>query len=166
LVRYNRVSPELRPYLFTWDSSFYDLTRRIKTYNQDYYLLSGKEMPVVKPRSNGFKGNTYLLVNAANSSATFYFAEIAKENKLATLIGETTGGSQKGLNGGMMFFLRLPNSGIEIDIPIVGSFSAEKPQGGIQPDIIVKQTVEELTKGEDKVIEETRNMIKKPTYTP
>jgi hypothetical protein len=118
-------------------------------------------MPVVKPRSNGFKGNTYLLVNAANSSATFYFAEIAKENNMATLVGETTGGSQQGLNGGMMFFLRLPNSTIEIDIPIIGSFSAEKPQGGIQPDIIVAQTVQDLIKGEDKVIEETRSLIKR-----
>ncbi len=161
LVRYNRVSPELRPYLFTWDSSFYDLTRRTKPYNQDYYLLSGGETPVVKSRGNGFKGNTYLLVNAANSSATFYLAEIAKENKLATLIGETTGGSQQGLNGGMMFFLRLPNTGIEIDIPIVGSFSAEKPQGGIQPDVTVRQTVADLIKNQDKVIEETLNLIKK-----
>jgi hypothetical protein len=63
----------------------------------------------------------------------------------------------------MMFFLRLPNSGIEIDIPVVGSFSAEKPQGGIQPDIIIRETVEDLIKGKDKVIEETRNVIKKTT---
>jgi hypothetical protein len=58
-----------------------------------------------------------------------------------------------------MFFLRLPHSGIEVDIPIVGTFSEDKPAGGIVPDVAVAETVEDITKGEDKVILQTKRLI-------
>ncbi|MCU0393636.1 MAG: S41 family peptidase [Thermoflexibacter sp.] len=161
LVRYNKIIAELKPYLFTWDNTFFDLSTKTKPFNNDYFLLTGKNITEIQPSKNAFEGNIYLLVNAFNSSATFYFAEIAKENKLATLIGETTGGSQKGLNAGTLFFLRLPNSKIEIDIPIIGTFSDNKAEGGIVPDIIVKPTVADLIKGEDKVLKITQEMIQK-----
>lgn len=161
LVRYNKISAELMPYLFTWDNTFFDLSTKTKPFKDDYFLFMGDNITEIQPSKNAFEGNIYLLVNGSNSSATFYFAEIAKENKLATLIGEPTGGSQKGLNGGTMFFLRLPNSKIEIDIPIIGTFSDDKPAGGIAPDILVKPTIEDLIKGEDKVLKVTRDIIRK-----
>ncbi len=160
LVRYQKISDEIEPYLTTWDNSYFDLTKITQPFDSEYYAFNKQEPLVVKASSNGFKGDTYLLINAANSSATFYFAEIAKENKLATLIGETTGGSQKGLNGGTMFFLRLPNSQIEIDLPIIGAFSDEKPYGGIIPDIIVAQSIEDIINGADQVIIETQRIIR------
>ncbi len=161
LVRYNKISAELKPYLFTWDNSFFDLSSKTKPLNNGYFLFTGQNITEIQPLKNAFDGNVYLLVNASNSSATFYFAEIAKENKLATLIGETTGGSQKGLNAGTMFFLRLPNSNIEIDIPIIGSFSEDKPSEGIVPDVIVKPTFEDLINGEDKTLTTTKTIILK-----
>jgi hypothetical protein len=161
LVRYNKISAELKPYLFTWDNTFFDLSPKTKPYNDDYFQFIGENTYQIQPFKNAFEGNTYLLVNGSNSSATFYFAEIAKENKLATLIGEPTGGNQQGLNAGTMFFLRLPNSKIEIDIPIIGTFSDDKSAGGIIPDVLVKPTLEDLIKGEDKVLKVTQEMIKK-----
>jgi C-terminal processing protease CtpA/Prc len=159
LMRYNKISTELKPYLFTWDNTFFDLSPRTKPYNADYFVFTGENTYEIQPLKNAFEGNTYLLVNGSNSSATFYFAEIAKENKLALLIGEPTGGSQKGLNAGTMFFLRLPYSKIEIDIPIVGTFSDGKPAGGIIPDVLVKPTVEDLINGEDGVLKVTQEML-------
>jgi len=161
LVRYNKISAELKPYLFTWDNTFFDLSSKTKPFNNEYFLFEGQNITEIQPFKNAFDGTVYLLVNASNSSATFYFAEIAKENKLATLIGETTGGSQKGLNAGTMFFLRLPNSKIEIDIPIIGSFSEDKPSEGIVPDVIVKPTLEDLINGEDKTLTTTKTIILK-----
>ncbi|NJL77463.1 MAG: hypothetical protein HC892_22920 [Saprospiraceae bacterium] len=161
LVRYNKISAELKPYLSTWDNTFFDLSPKTKPFNKDYYQFTGENITEIQPVKNAFEGNIYLLVNGSNSSATFYFAEIAKENKLATLIGEPTGGSQKGLNAGTMFFLRLPNSKIEIDIPIIGTFSDDKAAGGIVPDILVKPTVEDLIKGEDRVLKTTQEIIEK-----
>jgi hypothetical protein len=161
LVRYRKIPAELKSYLFTWNNDFFDLSPKTKPYNENFYILTGDNITEIQPSKNAFEGNTYLLVNAVNSSATFYFAEIAKENKLATLIGETTGGSQKGLNAGTMFFLRLPNSKIEIDIPIIGSFSVDKPSEGIKPDIVVKQSKNSIIKGEDNVLKITQEVINK-----
>lgn len=159
LVRYQKISEQLKSYLSTWDNSFFDLSQKVKPYNENYFSLIGEDNIVIKPLANAFKGETYLLVNATNSSATFYFAEVAKENKLATLIGETTGGSQKGLNAGTMFFLRLPNSKIEIDIPIIGTFSNDEPSGGIVPDVNVSETVDNIIKREDIIILTTKKLL-------
>jgi hypothetical protein len=101
------------------------------------------------------------LFNAANSSATFNFAEIAKAKKPAILIGETTGGNQQGLNTGTMFFLRLLHSQIEVDIPIIGSFSPDKSVGVIGPHIEVKETPEDVYSNRDPAIEFTKKTIAK-----
>lgn len=159
LVRYRKISDDLKPYLFTWDNTFYDLSSKTKPYSDEYFLFSDESANEIQPAKNAFDGNIYLLVNGSNSSATFYFAEIAKENKLATLIGETTGGSRQGLNAGTMFFLRLPNSKIEIDIPIIGTFSDDQEPGGIVPDVVVKPTPADIISGEDRVITVTKEII-------
>jgi len=159
LVRYDKISETIKPFLFTWDKTFYDLTEKVKPVNSEYFTFTQSSNLDISPSANAFKGNIYLLVNAANSSATFYFAEIAKENKLATLVGETTGGNQQGLNAGTMFFLRLPNSQIEIDIPIIGTFSSDKQFGGIIPDFIVAETINDVLTRRDPVKEKVKQLI-------
>lgn len=161
LVRYTKVPEDIKPWLFTWDNSIFDLSDRAVPYKDGYFVLQTGDLPEIEPAPAAFLGDTYLLVNAANSSATFYFAEIAKENRLALLIGETTGGSQQGLNGGTMFFLRLPGSQIEIDIPVIGTFSTDKPSGGIVPDIPVTETPEDIAKGGDSVLRFVKEFVRK-----
>lgn len=159
LVRYDKISETIKPFLFTWDKTYYDLTDKVKQVNPEYFTFNQPSNINISPSANAFKGNIYLLVNAANSSATFYFAEIAKENKLATLVGEITGGNQQGLNAGTMFFLRLPNSQIEIDIPIIGTFSNDRPFGGIVPDFIVRETIDDIINRRDPVKEKVKQLI-------
>ncbi len=161
LVRYTKVSEKLRPYLSTWDNTYFDLTQKVEEFDSSFYTLNQQSEIEIKPNSKAFNGEIYLLINASNSSASFYFAEIAKENNLATLVGETTGGNQQGLNAGTMFFLRLPNSQIEIDIPIIGTFSNDKPFGGIVPDVVVSETYEDIVTKTDAVIEKTKQLIRK-----
>ena len=63
-----------------------------------------------------YTGRVWVLVGADNSSATFEFAQVVQRNRLATLVGQPTGGNQRGINGGAFFFVRLPKSGIELDL--------------------------------------------------
>jgi C-terminal processing protease CtpA/Prc len=100
-------------------------------------------------------------VNEHNSSATFYLSQIIKNNQLATLVGQTTGGSQRGLNGDQTVFLRLPHSKIELDIPLIGTFYNGKPDNGIEPDIIVKPSVQALLEKRDLEMEKVFELIKK-----
>ena len=155
-VRYEQVSADLRPYLSTWADDAYDLRGKVKKEANGLYRLEENGEIQVKPSSKAYQGKVYLLVDAANSSATFYFAELAQRNALATLVGQPTGGSQKGMNGGVMFFVRLPHSRIEFDIPLIGAFSPELPDEGIRPDVEVFETVESLRAGVDPVLEKVR----------
>jgi len=159
MVRYKTVADSLRPYLFSWNKSIYNFEDQIKSVDGDFFVLKTEEEFQIKPASNAFTGNVILLTNAANASAAFYFTEVAKANQIATLIGETTGGSQKGLNGGQMFFLRLPHSKIEIDVPVIGSFSPEKPDAGITPHYSVQESVNDIVNNIDPVIQFAKTWI-------
>ncbi|RYE38547.1 MAG: hypothetical protein EOP48_26905, partial [Sphingobacteriales bacterium] len=90
------------------------------------------------------------LINATNSSSSFFMADILQQNKDLKLVGETTGGTKQGINGGQFFFLYLPSSGIEVDIPLVYQAPIKKRKDeGIQPNILIKTTTSDIAKGED-----------------
>jgi C-terminal processing protease CtpA/Prc len=77
-------------------------------------------------------------------------AENCKSNNYATLIGSETGGTQMGINGGQIFFLTLPKTQLEIDIPLIGYYpSANLDDQGIMPDIEVQPTIEDFKKKTD-----------------
>lgn len=163
LLRYEKVKDIHRQYIYTWDKSFYDRTGKLKKLNNGFYTWRQERKSLnINKKTNAYSGNTYLLVDAANSSATFYLAQLLKYNEIATIIGTETGGNLKGTNGGQLFFLRLPNSKIEIDIPLIGYYPTTKQEdAGLKPDIVVKITDTDMLKNRDVVLEKTLNIIKK-----
>lgn len=55
-----------------------------------------------------------------------------------------------------------PNSQIEIDIPLIGYFSATpQPDRGLTPDILVEKTVEDLLNGVDTELKLVTGFISK-----
>ncbi|MFK7849010.1 MAG: S41 family peptidase [Rhodothermales bacterium] len=162
VARFQKVSDQLRPYLSTWDNKIFDLSNNV-IEEQDGFYRSRFKQPIdrtIKPGENPFTGNVYLLVDASNSSATFLMAQIFQSNGIGTIIGEETGGNLKGTNGGMIFFLNLPHTKIEIDIPVFATYPlTEQPDRGLLPDIRVKQTIEDLIAGEDTVLNHTLDLI-------
>ena len=122
----------------------------------------------IPPRGRRYEERVAVLIGAANSSATFQFAQVVKENKLTTLVGQTTGGNQRGINGSAFFFVTLPNSRIEVDLPLVGKFvGEERPTGteipfrtirdaGIDPDVSVTPSVDDIARGLDSELREAR----------
>ena len=162
LLRYEDVSDEYRPYLNTWDKSFYNRKGQlIKKENGFYTWKRDRGNSIIKQNNKAFRGNTYLLVDAANSSATFFLTAGLQQNKIATVIGSETGGNRKGTNGGQLFFLRLPHSKIEIDIPLIGYYPlTEQPDKGIKPDIEIPLTISDLLSNKDRVLEKTLELIK------
>ncbi|GAB5527396.1 MAG: S41 family peptidase [Roseivirga sp.] len=159
-IAYQVIPEDLRDYMSTWNPRFYDMSAELKPEG-DHYTWKKQDDDQLKLMPKRFEGNVYLLTNGTNSSASFFLAEAAKSNQMATLVGETTGGNQKGINGGMMFFVRLPNSKVHFDIPIIGMYSEDKPDAGISPDYEVKTTVEDLLADRDPVIEKVKALITK-----
>ena len=69
---------------------------------------------------------------------------------LGTPVGQATGGNQRGINGGAFFFLRLPNSKLGLDVPLIASFPpGDVPDAGIMPDIAVVPSAEDIAAGRD-----------------
>jgi len=151
LVRYRQVPSHIRAYADTWDPSFYDWKDRAQPFNDRFFLLDGNRPPrVVVPKPNRFLGRVLVLQNGTNSSATFQFVNLIKSNRIATTIGETTGGNFRGINGGAFLFLRLRRSGLEVDLPLIGTFPNEVARNsGISPDISVRDSVADVAAGRD-----------------
>ncbi len=101
-----------------------------------------------------------MLTSATNSSATFGFAERVREHRLATLVGGATGGNRRGINGGAYFFVRLPESGIEFDLPLIGYFpDRPQPDAGILPDIPVPLTAAAIAAGRDEALARALSLV-------
>ncbi|NYF89914.1 S41 family peptidase [Tunturiibacter empetritectus] len=163
LVRYRKVPDELVPYLDTWDKSFRDWGNSAVDLPEAWptaptgvaYLKLARydddaNGDIIKPASKRFHGKVFVLIDASNSSATFQFAQNIQSHHLGTLIGQPTGGSQRGINGGAFFFLRLAHSSIEMDLPLIGTFPpGPVPDAGVTPDILVKATASDIAIGHD-----------------
>lgn len=166
-VRYQKVPADLVPYLDTWDPSFRDWGSAAIEPRGGFFTLRRDAdddlRAVIAPKPPTFTGRTWVLVGAANSSATFEFAQTLRQNRLGTLVGQPTGGNQRGINGGAFFFLRLPHSGLEIDLPLIGQFpEGDRPDSGLQPDILVTPTVEDIARGRDAELEAVRSRAMHP----
>lgn len=134
-----------------------------RKFDDKYFEIIGREnYPSVEPYENNFRGKTFIIADSSNSSATFQFLNYAQENKLATIVGQTSGGNKQGINGGNYFFLSLPNSRIEIDIPVY--FQAPlKPQKdeSVIPDIVIKKDFNDIGNNFDREIDTIKKLIGK-----
>jgi Peptidase family S41 len=182
-IRYDRYSRFTRyrtlslpkafdAYLDTWDWSFTDWGQAAKEDREGFFRMTrfddDEKGDVVAPHGRRYEGRVVVLISPTNSSATFQFAQVIKENGLATLVGQTTGGNQRGINGGAFFFVTLPNSRIEVDLPLVGNFVGdERPTGteipfrtirdaGIDPDVPVTPSIDNIARGVDSELREAR----------
>ena len=174
LVRYRETPAGLNEYLDTWDASFKNWGKAAVELPQPwptapavrYFALNRYEdepsgEDVIRPAGKGFHGRVYVLIDANNSSATFQFARIVQQNKLGVLVGQPTGGSQRGINGGAFFFLRLPKSGIEMDLPLIGTFpTSPQADAGLTPDVRVTPTLRDIVAGKDVELGKVEELLR------
>lgn len=169
-TRYRTVPPDLKPYLDTWDRSFDDWTawtsdKPVTMGGTQLYRMSRWDDAAgstIQPKKPRFGGKVAVLVDSSNSSASFEFARMFRIAKRGILVGEPTGGNQRGINGSAFYFLRLPNSKIEVDIPLVATISQiSVPDKGLEPDLRVQTTAKDITAGRDAVLERAIKAISK-----
>lgn len=183
-VRYLKTPPELDAVLDTWDPTFKDWTSDAvgpidladrqtglaPGTTAGFHRLRNKDGAdpaeiddIILPRGPRYTGRLFVIVDASNSSATFEFAERVRTLRLGTLVGVQTGGNLRGINGGAFFFVRLPRTGFELDLPIMGQFPKQPgplaEDAGIVPDVIVTPTIADIASGEDAPMREIRRII-------
>ena len=156
-VRYRTAPAGLRPFLATYDESFRDWgARAVGPAPDGFYELADAAAgeSLLQPAGPRFTGRLVVLGDATNSSATFTFLQMVKENRLGTIVGTPSGGNRRGINGNAYFFFRLAETGFEVDIPLVGEFPlTPQPDAGILPDIATAPSRMAIAAGRDLVLE-------------
>jgi len=160
-VTFRETPANLRPALDTWDDSFHTIGRSAVADAAGHLVLPGDEDEVViEPVGPRIRVPVAVLTGPVNSSATFSFARRIKEARAARLVGSTTGGNMRGINGGAYFFVRLPESGLEFDLPIKGYYPERpQPDAGVEPDIAVAESAADTAAGYDRVMETARSLL-------
>lgn len=170
LIRNISPQPDLIKYLDTYSKELKSTLENgvapnlLKKSENNYYELLPNEnvttYPKITPYENNFRGRAFIIADSAAASATFQFLEYAQANKLATIVGQTSGGNKQGINGGNYFFLNLPNSKAEIDIPVYfkAPLTTQK-DSGIVPDIFVKRQPTDIGNNLDREMLTIRKII-------
>jgi C-terminal processing protease CtpA/Prc len=162
VTSYERVPYILAKHLDTWDYGFFDRTGKVEKLTMGTaagkYIVTARanaqrEIAPVEA-SRRYKGKVYMLVGPENSSATFQLALFAKQSGVITLVGQTTGGNQRGLNGGELTWVVLPNSGVSVDIPLLATtYEADTPDASVTPDVIITRRFGVQRAGRDEEME-------------
>lgn len=163
-VRYRDVPADLEPFLDTWDPSFRHWGEDARRVDDRFYDLRSNDETAGKativPRGPRFAGRVFVLIGPDNSSATFQFAQRVRAAGLGTLVGRPTGGNLRGINGGAFFFLRLPASGLEVDVPLIARFPpGDLPDAGLAPDVRIVETIPDLRDGVDVEMAAVRKLL-------
>ena len=150
---YRKVPKEWRSILNTYNPAMYNLAwkTRLNLEGNRVRYFGGQRGSKIKPNKQAFQGKVVILVDASNSSATYQMSALLQNQKLATLIGGETGGSSKGITGGQYFFMELPNTKVEVDIPLLAYHTGNDDDVPIYPDIEAKQSLTDAINGIDRV---------------
>jgi C-terminal processing protease CtpA/Prc len=165
---YERVPYALARHLDTWDFGFFDRTGDVERITQGtaaglWRVRSRAAAPrVISPVARPYAGRTFVLVGGENSSATFMFADLVQRSAAATLVGQATGGNQRGLNGGQIAWVNLPNSGVAVDIPLLAStYQADTPDASVTPDVQVSRRFDAAAAGTDLELAAVRAVLER-----
>ena len=154
-VRFRRSPPDMDAYFETFSPGFRTLGEQGVPLEGGFFGYP-PERPADRIKARGSLAGvpTAILCDSHNSSATFNFAQRVKQFGLARLFGEQTGGNLRGINAGAMFFVRLPESGLEFDLPLIGYFAkTPQPDRGVLPDVAVTRTPADIAAGADPVLD-------------
>lgn len=147
-TRYRSYPETLKAHTRSWGGPepwYYNLKADKASDGYYHFPKDGLINQKNKKKPNYFKGNVFLLTSSHNASLAYYTNKSFRLLNIGHIIGEETGGNLRGINGGQIVFLTLPNSGITIDFPVMGMFAyTEQPDRGILPDELVSQSYQDF----------------------
>lgn len=128
----------------------------IRGNKKDGYYSRLKGSSYLHANANAFKGKVYVLINGYTFSAASLLAANLAGNNRAVFVGEETGGGYNRCSAGRMPLVEMPNSKLRLRLGLIMISPAQKRDlegHGIFPDIPVKNTLEDLLSGKDRVLD-------------
>ncbi|MFM7710153.1 MAG: S41 family peptidase [Ferruginibacter sp.] len=158
----------LRPYTSLYQSGFLNnwVLRSMGRRKKDgkFHLTRYERHWYSPKKSRNYNGHVYLLINGPSFSATTLLVHALKGQANVTVIGEETGGGWYGNSGILIPTFTLPNTRLQIRMPLFRLVQANHETiplkgTGIPPDIRIETDYHYLLQGRDKKMEETIQMI-------
>tara|TARA_R110000868_G_scaffold410693_5_gene699832 strand:- start:8447 stop:9880 length:1434 start_codon:yes stop_codon:yes gene_type:complete len=140
------------------------LPRLTREINDTTFLffdeITLKPFPPSKPF---FGGRIFILINGNTFSTAADVSAILYSKRRATFIGEETGGGYYGNTSGIITQVTLPNTGFQLQLPLVRYETNVKntlPIGsGVKPDFLFSLSKKELFSEKDVLLEYSLNLI-------
>ena len=152
--------------LTTWDKSIFNIDyAQLKTHPEGYELpvaVMGMNYQTSVPAEFYFKGDITLLTSKANSSASAAALGILAQQAHISTVGQPTGGNLGGTTASIITFLKLPESGITVRVPLIRNvYNIESVNDGygLTPDIIVKPEINDWLAGKDTILDYALNKM-------
>lgn len=124
-----------------------------------FHTITDPKSPYyVAPDRPVFSGKILVLANQNTGSAAAGLTALMQDNRLAEIVGTTTGNNPTGPTG--MTPLRLPHSGIMVSLPNEYEERAQPSNGDIlQPDYWVENSVADIQVGRDAAFEKALELL-------
>lgn len=132
-----------------------DPGKRIKKCN-------GPATRTFRPRSDAFRGKLYILVNGGSFSNSGIVASALEHYGRGVFIGEETGGNKHVLCGSVKY-IKLPNTGINVEIPTLRFVIRDQQKNmghGLIPEHLVRPDIEDIIQNKDVVKEYALGLIR------
>lgn len=163
LIVTTRADSSYREYVDTWEEIMFAGIPEgyYQPYDDRYVeLLEGGCTPI-QPHPNAFKGAIFALGNQSNVSATFTLLNVLQRENLGTYVGLPSGGNSQGINGGSYFFLYMPNSQFEVDIPLkFSSYGKDVADGALMPDELISISQQDVAAGNDAYLQKINELTR------
>ena len=176
-----------RPFLYYWaletKKDHYDLFRFTNETAKDaeelakplkknargwFDVLGHPNAGLQKPEGPRFTGRVAILIDGLSFSATGETTSLFHFHKKAVFFGEECGSGYYGNTSGFMVMATLPNTRIQVRIPLVlytMAVDGYPKDRGIVPDHLVSPTIEDLLTGRDPVMERARLFLEKKSVS-
>jgi C-terminal processing protease CtpA/Prc len=131
-----------------------------------YRMVKHPNWGLQEPSKPTFAGKVYILINGGSFSTTAEFLSHIQFHKRATFIGDESGGGYYGNTSGQGINLTLPNTKINVRIPLVsyylavGGYEAPAALRGVLPDHPIDYSIEDLLAGKDKELDKALELAR------
>ena len=147
-----------------------DLAKQLKQNGRGWFdVLGHPNCGLQQPQDPRFTGRVAILIDGLSFSATGETASLFHFYKKAVFFGEECGSGYYGNTSGFMVMATLPNTHIEIRIPLIlytMAVDGYPKNCGIVPDVPLTPTIADLLAGRDPVLERALQYLEKKEIQP
>lgn len=116
-------------------------------------------------RHQRFRGQLVLLVDGGTFSAASNFAASLRAQRRVLILGQETGGTEAGLNGGVISRVELPNTHMVLQLPhfrLLTACAAPQVGRGVRPDLEVVPTPQQVAARTDAILSQLPALLHSP----